>query len=151
MYVSFVAKRVSFSLYCAYGLSVQQHSIINILRFIILKEFLRIARCTLRLTDFVPNTSQLYTRMLAQGENKASILRHIKKSFQIHLEILSKYCKTYEEIINKIIMYQHLTSTRLTKTMQMCMCVFVFVYLDVFIYVFAQKYKIAINFQLFIV
>ena len=33
----------------------------------IFSEFLRIARWTLRLTDFVPKASQLYTRVVIQG------------------------------------------------------------------------------------
>ena len=71
----------------------------------ILSDFLRIARCTLRLTNFVPKTSQLYARMITQCGNKASILRQIKKAFQRYPETFSKYCKTYDELINEIIMY----------------------------------------------
>ena len=40
----------------------------------IFSEFLQIARCTLRLTDFVPKVSQLYARMVTEGGNKACIL-----------------------------------------------------------------------------
>ena len=43
-------------------------------------EFLRIAQCTFRLTDFVAKASQLHARMVTQGGNKASIPRQIKKS-----------------------------------------------------------------------
>ena len=68
----------------------------------IFSEFLRIARCTLRLTNFEPKAFQLYTRMVTQGGNKASILRQIKKAFQIHHKTFSKYRKTYDEIINGI-------------------------------------------------
>ena len=45
----------------------------------IFSEFLQIARCTLRLTKFIPKAPQLYTRMVTQGGNKASILRQLKK------------------------------------------------------------------------
>ena len=55
----------------------------------IFSEFLRIARCTLRLTDFVPRASQLYTGMLTQAENKASILRQIKNAFQSYPKYFS--------------------------------------------------------------
>ena len=48
----------------------------------IFSESLQIAWFTQRLTDFVPMTSQLYTRMVTQGANSASILHQIKKAFQ---------------------------------------------------------------------
>ena len=64
-----------------------------------------IAQCTLRLADFVPKASQLYTRMVVQGGNKASILCKIKTTFQRYLEAFSEYCKTYDETIDRIIMY----------------------------------------------
>ena len=57
-------------------------------------EFLRIAQCRLRLTDFVPKASQLYAEMITQGGNKASILHQIKKTFQRYPETFSKYCKS---------------------------------------------------------
>ena len=65
----------------------------------IFSEFLQIARCTLRLTDFVPKASQLYTRMITQVGNKASILCQLKKVFQRYPETFSKYYKTYDKII----------------------------------------------------
>ena len=71
----------------------------------IFSEFLRIARCTRRLTDFVPKAFQLYTRMIAQGGNKRSILRQINKAFQKYPETFSKYSKTYDKSINEIIMH----------------------------------------------
>ena len=71
----------------------------------IFSEFLRIPQFTLRLTDFVPKTSQLYTRMTTEGKNKANILRQIKKEFQRYPETFSKYCKTCDELNNNIIMY----------------------------------------------
>ena len=45
----------------------------------IVKDLLRIARCSLKLTDCVPTPSQLYTRLVIQSENKTSILHQIKK------------------------------------------------------------------------
>ena len=42
-------------------------------------ELQQIARCTLRLTDFVPKAYLVYNRMITQGGNKASILLQIKK------------------------------------------------------------------------
>ena len=57
--------------------------------------------CTLRVTDFMPKPSQLYTRMVTRGRNKASILPQIKKAFQKYPEPFSKYCKSYDKIINE--------------------------------------------------
>ena len=71
----------------------------------IFSDFLQIAWCTLRLRDFVSEASQLYTKMITQLGNKASILRQIKSLFQRYPEIVSKYCQTYYQITNKIIMY----------------------------------------------
>ena len=45
----------------------------------IFSEFLRIARITLKLTDFVPKAFQLDTTMVTQGRNKESTPRQIKK------------------------------------------------------------------------
>ena len=63
------------------ALSVKQYSIINI-HDSIFSEFLQIALCTLRLTDFVPKASQLYTMMITEDRNKTSILHQIKKALQ---------------------------------------------------------------------
>ena len=46
----------------------------------IFSEFLRIARCTLRLTNFEPKTSQFYTRKVTEGGNNASTFHRIKQS-----------------------------------------------------------------------
>ena len=72
---------------------------------LIFSEFLLIASCTLRLADFVPKPSQLYTRMVTQVGNKASALRQKKKAFQRYPETFSKYSKAYDGIINEISMY----------------------------------------------
>ena len=50
------------------------------------QEFLQIARYTLRMTDFVPKSYQLCTRMITQGENNAIILLQIKQPFQRYPE-----------------------------------------------------------------
>ena len=60
----------------------------------IFSDFLRIVRCTLRLTDFVLKASQVYARVITKGGNKASILRQIKEAFQRYPKPFSKYCKT---------------------------------------------------------
>ena len=45
----------------------------------------------LSLTDFVPKTSEVYTRMVTQGGNMEYILRQIRKVFQRYPEAFSKY------------------------------------------------------------
>ena len=80
---------------CPYTLSFEQYSIINIL-WVIFSEFLRIARCTLRLINFVPKPLQLYARKIRKSENKSSIPREIKKAFQRYPETFSMYCTTYD-------------------------------------------------------
>ena len=42
-------------------------------------EPLRIARCTLRIIDFIPTVSNMFSRMMAQGENKAAPTKQLKK------------------------------------------------------------------------
>ena len=84
---------------------------------------------------------QLHTRIVTQGENKASILRQTKKNK--HSKIPRKNCKTYDKIINKTIMYRHLNFNQVGKKyvyvciglclfclfVYICMCVYVYVYL----------------------
>ena len=69
---------------------------LSILYGSIFSEFLRIALGTLRLTNCVHKTSQLYTRMVTQGRNKASILCQIKNAFHRYPETFAKYCNTYK-------------------------------------------------------
>ena len=66
-------------------------------------EFLRIARCTLRLNDFIPRASELFSRMILQGGHKASLSKQIRKGFNRYPELFNKYHTTYEEMINMII------------------------------------------------
>ena len=62
----------------------------------IFSEFLQIAWYTRRLTDFVPKASQLYTRIVTQGANNASILHQMKKAFQKYPETFCiELCKTW--------------------------------------------------------
>ena len=89
IYIGFLTKGTSF-LYCTYALSV---------------EFLRRAPWAIRLTDFVAKVFQLCTRLITPVGNKASILCQIKKAFQRYPETCSKYCRTYNEIINEMIIY----------------------------------------------
>ena len=89
-------------------------------------ELLQIAWYTQRLTDFVPKTSQLYTRMVTQGANSTSILHQIKKAFQKWPETFCiEVFKTYDQIINKIIV---LTSKLQLGWQKLCICMYVYLY-----------------------
>ena len=68
----------------------------------VFSEFLRIARCTLKLKDFVPRAVELYARMTSQGANKASINKQILKGFQRYPDIFKKYGKTYNDLITDL-------------------------------------------------
>ena len=67
-----------------------------------LSEFLRIARCTLHLEDFIPKAKELYIRMTSQGGNKRKTLKQIKKAFSRHPEAFLQYHKSSTEIISEI-------------------------------------------------
>ena len=49
-----------------------------------LSEFIRIAKCTLKFSDFVPKAKQLFLRMINQGENQANLLKQAKKAMERH-------------------------------------------------------------------
>ena len=75
----------------------------------IFSEFPRIARCTLKLEHFLPRASELYSRMLSQGTNQSCINKQILKSFQRYPDLLKKYGKNYNELLQelKIIYFQN--------------------------------------------
>ena len=78
----------------------------NIPRFVfygtIMSEFIRIARSTLKLGDFLPRASNLFSRMVSQGGNPQKILGQIKKSFCRHSSLFEKYATTSQEIVDLI-------------------------------------------------
>ena len=69
----------------------------------IMSEFLRIARATLLLTDFIPRASILYKRMTNQGGSVHKIFRQIKKAMLRHPEAFLKYKLPSNVIITKIL------------------------------------------------
>ena len=69
----------------------------------IMSEFLRIARCTLKLSDFIPRAQILLKRMLTQGGSEMMLLRQIRKAMSRHPEPFEKFATGPIEIINKII------------------------------------------------
>ena len=64
-------------------------------------ELLRIKRCTLRINDFIPRASHLFSRMIAQGGIKATLTK-LKKAFHGYTIVFQKLCKTHEEINTSI-------------------------------------------------
>ena len=68
----------------------------------IMSEFLRIARCTLLLSDFIPRASALYKRMITQGGCKIRVLRQIEKAMSRHPEPFVKFSIRPKEIIQNI-------------------------------------------------
>ena len=68
----------------------------------IMSEFLRIARCTLLLSDFLPRANSLYRRMMNQGGSRNMVLRQIRKAMSRHPEPFQKYSSNPNEIMNNI-------------------------------------------------
>ena len=68
----------------------------------IMSEFLRIARCTLLLSDFIPRANSLFRRMICQGGDKTRVLKQIHKAMLRHPQPFEKFSARPAEIINKI-------------------------------------------------
>ena len=68
----------------------------------VMSEFLRIARCTLRYSDFLPSAISLFKRMIGQGGSKSLILKQISKAISRHPLPFTKYPKRAQDIINDI-------------------------------------------------
>ena len=68
----------------------------------IMSEFLRIARCTLLLTDFIPKASTLCIRMMNQGGSKSKILSQIRKAVNRHPEPFQKFILNSDQIVQKL-------------------------------------------------
>ena len=72
----------------------------------IMSEFLRIARCTLILSDFIPRASSLYKRMVNQGGSSSMVLKQIRKAMSRHHEPFNKYNTPINQIVNQITEHQ---------------------------------------------
>ena len=66
-------------------------------------EFLRIARATLRLQDFIPKAQELIKRMENQGATERRIQRAITKLISNHPETFSKYLSSPDEIVREVV------------------------------------------------
>ena len=71
----------------------------------IFSEFIRIARCTLKLEHFLPRASELYSRMLSQRANQSCINKQILKSFERYPDVLKKYGKNNNELLQELKIY----------------------------------------------
>ena len=67
-----------------------------------MSEFLKTARCTLPLADFVPRAKKLFFRMTTQGGIKNRVLQQIKKAMVRHPGPFKKYPSDYNTIISLI-------------------------------------------------
>ena len=84
----------------------------------------------------MPKTCQLYTRMITQGGNETSTLHQTKKAFQRYPERFSKYCITYDKLINEIVMCYVLKS-KLQLGWQISIYLSIYLYLlSTYIYIY---------------
>ena len=68
----------------------------------IMSEFLRIARCTRLVADFLPRAQALCKRMISQGGYKNLILKQIRKAITRHPEPFKKFTLSPIQIIQKL-------------------------------------------------
>lgn len=68
----------------------------------IMSEFLRIARCTRLIADFLPRAQALCKRMISQGGSKNLILKQIRKAITRHPEPFKKFTLSPTQIIQKL-------------------------------------------------
>ena len=50
-------------------------------------ELVRVARCNLRTNDFLPRGSNFYSRMTAQGGNRATLTKQLRKIFHLYQNV----------------------------------------------------------------
>ena len=65
-------------------------------------EFLRIARCTLLLEDFIPKAKDLVNRMISQGANRFLSLKHLRKIIENHSSSFHQFGTDTDELLNLI-------------------------------------------------
>ena len=56
----------------------------------IVSKLFRIASCTLRITNFLPRASDLFSRMTAKDRKRAALTKTLKKAFQRPPNVFSK-------------------------------------------------------------
>ena len=53
-------------------------------------ELLRIARCSLKTDDVISRDSGLFSKMIAQGGNRATLSKQLKKAFHRYANVFQK-------------------------------------------------------------
>ena len=56
----------------------------------IFSELLRLISCTIRINDFIPKASDLFSRMITQGGSRTTLIKQLKKGFSSLLNCFSK-------------------------------------------------------------
>ena len=64
----------------------------------IFSELLRMARCSLRTKNCTPRASDLFSRMIVQDGNRATLTKHITTAFHRYPNVFQKFGKTHVEI-----------------------------------------------------
>ena len=95
LFYKLVNKRDKFPFFIVRMPHFESHILSTIFYGSIFSEFLRIARCTLKLEHFLPRASELGSRMLSQGSNQSYMNKQILKGFQRYPDVLKKYGKNY--------------------------------------------------------
>ena len=68
----------------------------------IMSEFLRIARCTRQVENFIPRAKSLCDRMVAQGGSKNIVLKQVRKAILRHPLPFQKFSIPTPEIVRKL-------------------------------------------------
>ena len=68
----------------------------------VMSEFLRISRCTLLYSDFLPSAISLFKRMTNQGGSRKLTLKQIAKAISRHPKPFAKYTIDARKIMNDI-------------------------------------------------
>ena len=92
-------KRDAFPFYIVRMPHLSSNILKNIFYGSIFSEILRIARCTLLFSDFLPRISDLFNRMLSQGANAKLFKKQIKKALLRHHQPFIKFKKSESEIL----------------------------------------------------
>ena len=64
----------------------------------IFSELVKMARCSLRTKNFIPRASDLFSRMIVQDGNRATLTKQLKTTFHRYPIFFQKLGKTHEEI-----------------------------------------------------
>ena len=66
-------------------------------------ELLRMAKCSPRTKNCIPRTSDLFSRMIVQNGNRATLTKQLKTAFHRYPNVFQIFGKSHEEINISII------------------------------------------------